>query len=105
MLTIHTDPNSHQLQLSGQMLYDNATESLQAGEQSLSQLSGDVRLDCSQLERLDTAGVAVLLAWLRGCQARSQKMVVTGLPPQAAALITCCGLDALLLASPDSVLS
>ena len=101
MLTINTAPESNQLLLAGQMLYENATESLQAGEQSLSAVSGDVTLDFSKLERLDTAGVAVLLAWLRGCKQRNQKMTLTGLPQQARALIACCGLDSLLFPERD----
>jgi phospholipid transport system transporter-binding protein len=81
-------------------LYENATESIRAGEHALCAISGDITLDLSQLERLDTAGVAVLLAWLRGCKQRNQKMVLTGLPQQATSLIVCCGLSTLLL--PES---
>jgi phospholipid transport system transporter-binding protein len=97
MLTINTDSERHQLLLSGRMLYENATESIRAGEHALCAISGDITLDFSQLERLDTAGVAVLLAWLRGCKQRNQKMVLTGLPQQATSLIVCCGLSTLLL--------
>ncbi|MEM5278443.1 STAS domain-containing protein [Cupriavidus taiwanensis] len=57
---------------------------------------GDVEVDCTGLAQVDSAAVAVLLAWQRAAVARGQALVLRGVPPQLAQLAGLYGVDSLL---------
>ena len=49
----------------------------------LSQLSGDVELDCYELEVLDSGGLSALLALHTACDARGDQLTLYGFVPPA----------------------
>lgn len=88
------DPNEYLL--SGQLTYDNAQTSLQAGNALFNQSDTALSLDFSRVDRVDTAGIAVLLAWTRLSQQNQQSLTLCHLPKQAQVLIENSGLTRLL---------
>ncbi len=64
---------------------------------------GDVAIDCSALAQVDSAAVAVLLAWQRAATARGQTLALHGVPPQLASLATLYGVDSLLGLPPAPI--
>ncbi len=57
---------------------------------------GDVKVDCSALTQVDSAAVAVLLAWQRAAAQRGQSLALDGVSPQLRSLATLYGVDGLL---------
>lgn len=91
------DPN--EFVLTGQLNYDNAQQSLEAGHTLLADSAYQhqtLSFTFSEVTRVDTAGIAVLLAWARSAQANHQRLTFNDLPPQALALIDNSGLSSLL---------
>lgn len=91
-----SDADPAVFQLSGQLTYDNAHASVAAGETLLKDHPQRLVLDFSDVDRVDTAGIAVILSWTRYAQKNKQSLVVQGLPEQALALIQNSGLSNLL---------
>lgn len=57
-----------------------------------------VRLDLSAVAHSDSAGVALLVDWLRQAQAAGVGLSFANVPAQMRAIIRVCGLEALLAA-------
>jgi phospholipid transport system transporter-binding protein len=72
----------------------NAAAVLRDGLARLAQ--GEAQVDCSKLTQVDSAAVAVLLAWQREANRRGQSLAVTGAPAQLAELAALYGVDSLL---------
>ncbi|PID45139.1 MAG: toluene tolerance protein [Proteobacteria bacterium] len=87
------DPNEYYL--SGQLVYDNAQASLKVGAR-LFEKGEQLTLDFTDVARVDTAGVAVLLAWTRLSKKNNQSLSIRSLPKQALALIENSGLSGLM---------
>ncbi|MNK86257.1 hypothetical protein D3C87_1061630 [compost metagenome] len=79
----------------------NAAAVLREGLSRVSQ--GDVAVDCSALAQVDSAAVAVLLAWQRAAAARGQALALHGVPPQLASLATLYGVESLLGLPPAPI--
>lgn len=63
--------------------------------------AGDLILDLAQVERADSAGLALLIEWLRRAQAANRTLRFANIPAQVQTLIRINGLqDALLNHSP-----
>jgi phospholipid transport system transporter-binding protein len=59
--------------------------------------AGDLVLDLAQVERTDSAGLALLIEWLRRAQATNRSLRFANIPAQVQTLIRINGLqDALL---------
>ncbi|WP_454732285.1 MULTISPECIES: STAS domain-containing protein [Cupriavidus] len=76
----------------------NAAAVLRDGLARLAQ--GEDRVDCSALAQVDSAAVAVLLAWQRDAAGRGQVLSFVGVPAQLAQLATLYGVDSLLQLTP-----
>ncbi|MGO4305110.1 MULTISPECIES: STAS domain-containing protein [unclassified Cupriavidus] len=81
----------------------NAAAVLRDGLSRVTQ--GDVAVDCSALVQVDSAAVAVLLAWQRAAAGRGQALALTGVPPQLAELASLYGVDGLLGLAPVAAAS
>ena len=63
--------------------------------------TGELILDLAQVERTDSAGLALLIEWLRRAQAANRTLRFANIPAQVQTLIRINGLqDALLNHSP-----
>ena len=71
--------------LSGRLVYANAAAAYAEGLRLLCQRPA-ANLHVAAIESIDSAGVAVLLAWLSALRAQGALTKITGLPAQAAAL-------------------
>lgn len=58
--------------------------------------SGDIRLDVSAVDRIDSAGVALLVEWMRLVRGRGGDFSITGAPPAMKDLIRLADLEDLL---------
>lgn len=59
--------------------------------------AGDLTIDLTQVDRTDSAGLALLIEWLRRAQAANRRLRFTNIPTQVQTLIRINGLqDALL---------
>ncbi len=85
--------------LGSSLTNQNAAAVLRDGLSRVAQ--GDVQVDCSALAQLDSAAVAVLLAWHRAAAGRGQALTIRGVPPQLAQLASLYGVDGLLGLSPE----
>lgn len=92
--TSQADPG--QFQLSGQLGYENAADMAVQGKTLFGDLQQSIILDFTAVERVDTAGIAVILSWTRLVQENHQSLTIKGLPAQAMALIQNSGLAKLL---------
>ncbi|WP_337459851.1 STAS domain-containing protein [Cupriavidus basilensis] len=72
----------------------NAATVLRDGLARLAQ--GEAQVDCGKLTQVDSAAVAVLLAWQRDAASRGQSLVIVGVPSQLAELAALYGVDSLL---------
>jgi phospholipid transport system transporter-binding protein len=82
------------------LTYRNAAAVLRDGLARVA--SGDVAVDCTALTQVDSAAVAVLLAWQREARAHGQVLVLGGVPPQLAELAGLYGVDGLIGLAPGA---
>lgn len=71
--------------LSGEMSFGTAASLLQFGD-SAWRLASPAWIDLRQVARVDSAGVVVLLAWLRRAAASGGKLELRSVPAQLASL-------------------
>lgn len=70
------------LQLSGVLEHANVPTLREQGRALIGQGSGPLVLDCAGVERSNSAGLALLLAWLRDAQAAGRPLTIAGLPSE-----------------------
>ena len=61
-------------------------------KRALTQATDDLRVDLSATQQVDSAGVALLLRWLRQCQQKNLRLVLVGASAQLHALLEVCDL-------------
>jgi phospholipid transport system transporter-binding protein len=76
----------------------NAATVLRDGLSRVAQ--GELTVDCSALQQVDSAAVAVLLAWQRAAAQRGQALALNGVPAQLQSLASLYGVDGLLGLAP-----
>lgn len=74
------------------------TPGLLAQSQGLFRDSGEYEIDLAGVERMDSAGLALLVEWLRLARDREARLRYHNLPEQIADLARVCGVDELLCA-------
>ncbi|MDF3882088.1 STAS domain-containing protein [Cupriavidus basilensis] len=78
----------------------NAAAVLRDGLARLAQ--GEARVDCSGLVQVDSAAVAVLLAWQRDAASRGKSLEIIGVPAQLTELAALYGVESLLQLVPQA---
>ena len=75
--------------LSGELTFASVVDLLEQGNQCLNQHKQDspFTIDCKSMERIDSAGIALLLEWHRQCKNNNKLCRFEGLSKQAQALI------------------
>ena len=85
------------LQLKGDLVYANVSEVVKAGGTLLkNHKNDDILVNCADVNRLDSAGISLLLEWKRLCLQLNKKFQLEGLPQQAVSLIKTYKLKGLL---------
>jgi phospholipid transport system transporter-binding protein len=80
-------------QLQGSLVYNSVDTLLQQGLGMLNNQSDIVKVDCKNLSRIDSAGIAIFISWQRHCEQNNKKLQLTHLPQQAISLIKANKLD------------
>jgi len=62
----------------------------------LRDISGDISIDLQDVERADSAGVALLIEWQRTASQQQQNIRFQNIPPQMLAIARLSGVDELL---------
>lgn len=88
------------LSLGTSLTNQNAAAVLRDGLARLAQ--GEVQVDCTGLAQVDSAAVAVLLAWNRAAAARNLALSLRGVPAQLSQLASLYGVDGLLGLAPEA---
>jgi len=91
MLEIRT-PSTGQVQLVGRL---DASESDRA-DQTLRAMNGPLRLDCSELDYISSAGLGVLIELHKRLVAAGQTLTLANLVPRVRNVFMYAGLDRLL---------
>mgnify|MGYP006305688745 CR=1 FL=1 len=58
--------------------------------------SGDISVALDDVQRVDSAGLALLLQWVRSARSAGGQVTFTGIPSQLAAIARVSGVDAIL---------
>ncbi len=84
--------------LSGALHFANARDLLNQG---LRAFAGQpvIEIDLSALTSADSAGLAVLLAWVERLRSKGQRVQLGRLPPQLAAIARVCDIEQMLTAA------
>jgi len=65
-------------------------------QNGLRDISGDIHIDLQNVERADSAGVALLIEWQRIARQQQQKICFQNIPSQMLAIARLSGVDELL---------
>lgn len=88
------------LSLGTSLTNQNAAAVLRDGLARIAQ--GEVQVDCTGLTQVDSAAVAVLLAWHRAATARNLALSLRGVPADLSQLASLYGVDGLLGLAPEA---
>ena len=76
------------LQLAGPLQFDTVSALLEIAEKELDQVKLDtVVIDMEKVNRIDSAGVSLLLEWKRQLQAKNKSFVIKGMQDQVLSLL------------------
>jgi len=87
MITPQLIQNKSGYQLQGNLMYDSIGEFIGKGSSLFRVNTETVQIDCQQLSRIDSAGIALLISWQRHCEHNNNKLQLINLPQQALSLI------------------
>ena len=81
--------------LTGDLVFGNVSGLL---KEVGSRFSGEetIRVDLGGVTRADSAGLALLVEWLREFERRNQSIRFLNMPPQMCSIAQVCGLDRIL---------
>jgi phospholipid transport system transporter-binding protein len=85
------------MQITGALTFDTATDCLSRGQEWLkNQTTQDCYFDLREVTQSDSAGVAVLVEWVRFAKQQNRILRFKNLPPQLFTIIQVSGLDTVL---------
>ncbi len=84
------------LRVRGEVSFDSVPALLEQGRVLLAGRSGRLRLDLSGVTRADSAGLALLIEWLRIARRQRTEVEYRHVPPQLLAIARVGGVEALL---------
>lgn len=61
--------------------------------------AGDIEVDLSGVTRADSAGLALLVEWLRAAEQAGRRISFVNMPAQMQSIARICGLDDILISS------
>lgn len=89
--------SGNHVEIGGALTLDGATAALQAGRDALAGMSaGDAVFDLGQVSTVDSAGLAIVFAWLRDAHAAQRRLSFVRLPQQLLSLAAVYGVSDLL---------
>ena len=83
--------NRNGLKLTGALVFSSASSLLEKSklllESQIQSSAATVNLDCSEVTRIDSAGIALLIEWKRACNLQRKPFSIINLPKQAKSLV------------------
>jgi len=89
------DAKSNHIQLSGELSYATVNQVLKQAEQMFEPIA-DLDINLAEVSRSDSAGLALLVHWIRQANNTNKKIVFHNIPAQMLAIADASGLDELL---------
>ncbi|MBK8161838.1 MAG: STAS domain-containing protein [Gammaproteobacteria bacterium] len=97
MSDVRADPGDPSaLSVSGELSFATVPALLERGAALLAAGGGRIRLDLGGVTRADSAGLALLVEWLRLARSRRASLEIMNMPEQLRAIARVCGLDGIL---------
>ena len=81
-------------EVDGPMTFETASELLRQGTEAIKS-ARDIRIDLQSVQRIDSAGLALAIEWLRIAQREQSKLSIIGQSDQMKALVAASNLEAL----------
>lgn len=94
-MSISLDNAAQCLRVSGDLTLDAVPDYLKQSEALFSELAA-LRIDLSAVTRSDSAGLALLIRWMREAQAMDKTIVFEHMPAQMLAMAEASSLDTIL---------
>lgn len=94
-MSISFDNAAQCLRVSGDLTIEGVPEYLKQSETLFSELS-EIRIDLSAVTRSDSAGLALLIRWMRAARASDKNIVFEHMPAQMLAMAEASGLETIL---------
>ncbi|MDX1572936.1 MAG: STAS domain-containing protein [Methylophaga sp.] len=94
-MSISLDNASQCLRVSGDLTIDAVPDYLKQSEALFGELA-DLHIDLSAVTRSDSAGLALLIRWMREARASDKNIVFEDMPAQMLAMAEASGLDTIL---------
>ena len=88
--------NDQQYILSGELTMQNVSKMSRDTAPLIKTMSGDIYIDLSKIERADSAGLALLIDWLRIAKRRNFRLHFEQLPEQLMQIAKVCELHSVL---------
>ena len=82
--------------LSGELSFESVPALLITHQVANPDTGGAIRVDLAEVTRVDSAGLALLVEWLRVSRAAGVSIVFENVPAQLQAIAQVCGLDNIL---------
>ncbi len=87
--------------VSGELTFATVTQVLAQSRALFAQAGDSIELELGTVERVDSAGLALLIEWMRNAHARGKEIRFFELPEQMRAIAAASDLDAVLPLSPS----
>ncbi len=84
------------IRVSGDLTFATATALWKASRRLLTSIPGEITIDLAGIRRADSAGLALLVEWLRLAQRQNKRLTLTNLPNQLLAMAKTYNLNPLL---------
>lgn len=93
---VNIDHQDDAVHLSGELSINNVSELLQASEKWFGSDTNALTINLNQVTRCDSAGVALMLEWVRQAKGHDLQLKLTAPSQQMLSIINVCGLDDVL---------
>jgi phospholipid transport system transporter-binding protein len=95
LYSIAVDVDTDILRVSGELTFSTVNNILKQSR-TLFELIASLEIDLDDVTRSDSAGLALLVEWVRSANQANKKIVFHNIPTQMLAIATASGLDELL---------
>ncbi len=82
--------------ISGELVFDSVPGLLEQGRRIFASGDAGIELDFDGVTRADSAGLALLIEWMRAARLRRREIVFRNVPEQVLSIARVSGVDAIL---------
>lgn len=86
--------------ISGELTFATTNQVLAQSRELFAQADGPIEVDLGSVERVDSAGLALLIEWMRTARTQGKEIRFFDLPDQMMAIAAASDLDSILPLSP-----